>query len=178
MFNKLRENYKLSNVLLRIAFVLSFIFANWQQFLGVTSLVSRLTLYGIDIPSTLQLLIAFMSALLVGVVLMFLLPVFVNLFLNVIRNYTVPRAEYKLLAYAFFVMGNFALGLLNLINIFTPVFLVWGGILFPFLTFTVCAALFYRVTAKLYFNDVTVGNYFRGLMIAYTMLAILLGVIL
>ena len=35
MFNKLRANYSLSNVLIRILFVLTFVFCNWQEFLGV-----------------------------------------------------------------------------------------------------------------------------------------------
>lgn len=177
MFSKLRENYNLSNVLLRIAFVLTFLFATWQQFLGTLAIMDFSAL-GVTLNDTAKLLVAILSSLILGSIIMFLLPFFVNIFLNAIRNVNIPRAEYRLIVYAFFVMGFFAVGLLNLINLFTPIFLVWGGVLFPFLVYVAGAIGFYQVTAKLYFNDVTQIYYFRGLIIAYVILGIMLGVIL
>lgn len=176
MFSKLRENYKLSNVLVRIAFVLTFLFANWQQFLGTASNITAYFPY--ELPTSARLLVAISAALLFGVILMFILPFVINVFLNAMRNYNIPRAEYNLLVYAFFSIGNLTLGILQLVNLFTPILLVWGGVIFPFAVFVICAFFFYRLTVKLYFNDVTEIYYFRAIIVEYAFLAVILGVIL
>lgn len=177
MFGKLRENYNLSNVLLRVAYVLTFMFATWRRFLGTLALIDFAAL-GAQLTDSLKLATALLSSALLGVILMFLTPVLINVFLNYMRNVNIPRAEYKLIAYAFFVLGFFALGVLDLVNVFTPILLTWSGVLFPFLVYVACAIGFYQVTAKLYFNDVTQIYYFKGLVVAYVILGVVLGVIL
>ena len=167
MIEKLRSNFKLTNVLVRILFVLCFVFANWQSSLAATVMVlGQANLY-----------LAFIVTLFLGTVIMFLAPVLINLALNAARIYSVPRAEYCLIAEAFCTLGFFLNGVLNLINLFTPLALVWGGAIFPFVSSLVAAILFYRLTAKLYFNDVTVVNYFRTFAIVYLVLVLVLEVL-
>ncbi|MCM1194519.1 MAG: hypothetical protein NC099_03440 [Corallococcus sp.] len=177
MFGKLRANYRLSNILVRILFVLTFAFCTWQDYLGVVNslYLSEMTAY---LNGTGKLFIALASALLLGTALMFLLPVLTNAFLNIARIQSVPRAEYCLLTHLYFAIGFFICGLLNLINLITPVFMVWGRIIFPFVVSVGCGISFYRVTAKLYFNDVTVLNYFKHLLIAFAIVLVVVGVAL
>lgn len=173
MFNKLKANYKLSNVLVRVLFVLMFVFMRWQDFLGSAYIIDFAALTGGAISGTAKLLLALFSAALLGTILMFLLPFAVNIFLNVARIYSVPRAEYCILSHLYCSLGFFVCGLLNLINIITPVFLVWGAVLFPFIVTVGCAVSFYSVTARLYFNDVTKPHYFKCLLMLFGVLLVL-----
>ena len=107
MFNKLRANYNLSNVLVRIAFVLAFVFCNWQRFLGVAYNMSFQSITGgtLDISGVGVLLLSLFSAALIGAVLMFLIPFLADVFLNLAKIHSVPRAEYRLLLLLFFTIG-------------------------------------------------------------------------
>lgn len=175
MFNKLRANYNLSNVLVRIFFVLAVVLATWQTSLG--------TLYHMYIGVSADLLaqfngaaklaIALLASLIMGVILMFLTPVLTGLFLNLSKIYSVPRAEYCLLVNLFCAIGFFISGLLGLINLITPVFMVWGGVIFPFVITLGCFIAFYLVTAKLYFNDVTRVHYFKCLLVVALIVLVL-----
>lgn len=167
MIEKLRKNFNLSNVLARTFFVLAFVFANWQNALTATVLV-------LNSPS---IWLAFAVSAVLGIAIMFLLPVLVNFALNLAKIYTVPRAEYCLLAHTFFAIGYIICGLLRLVNLFTPLMIVWGGVLFPFISSLIAAILFFKVTAKLYFNDVTVLNYYKVFVIAYFIIVFVLEVL-
>lgn len=167
MFNKLRANYNLSNVLVRIFYVLAVVLSTWQMslgtiyhaYLGVSAEVFA------QLNGTAKLTVALLSSTIMGVVLMFLTPFLAGLFLNIAKIYSVPRAEYCLLVNLYCAVGFFINGLLNLINLITPVFMVWGGVLFPFIVTLGCFISFYFVTAKMYFNDVTKVHYFKCLLI-------------
>lgn len=179
MFNKLRSNYKLSRVLVRIAFVLAYMFCNWQAGLLAATQTCDLLLYTSGINLTAWCVpIALVAQMLIGAVLMFIVPFLANTFLNASRFYNVPRAEYGLLALLFFTIYYLICGALKSLNLITPLLLVWGGILFPVLVSLGCTVWFYRVTAKLYFNDVTAPFYFRNLAIVYLICAAVFGVIL
>lgn len=178
MFAKLRSNYRLSSALLKTAFVLTFIFAQWQQAMSSAAYVTSMYGLGIVFTPALQILVGVLSSALVAVVAMFLLPLLINWFLNALRNYNVPRGEYVLIVFLYFCVGNLIVGILNLINLITPVFMLWGEALFPFVVFVGCVISFYKVTAKLYFNDVTEMHYFKYLMITCFALAVVFGVIL
>lgn len=167
MIEKLRHNFNLTNVLARIFFVLAFVFASWQQYLTATVLT-----FGQS-----SLLWGLLTAFIVGVALSFLMPIFINLVLNWARIFSVPRAEYCLFGIIFAALGMFVCGLLNLVNLFTPLFLVWGAVLFPFVSLTVAMLCFYKVTSSLYFNDVTRVYYFKLCLIVYAVLAVLMGVL-
>ena len=175
MFNKLRSNYNLSNVLIRILFVLMFVFCNWQSYLGVAYNMNLGAITGgaINLNGVSILILSLFSSAVMGVILVFLIPFLANVFLNAAKIYSIPRAEYRLLVLLFFTIRYFITGLLNLINLITPVFLVWGGVLFPFIAAVGCYVAFYFVTAKLYFNDVTVVNYFKYYFIVATVLILL-----
>ena len=178
MFSKLRNNYRLSNVLIRIAFVLAYVLYSWQDILGNTQLA--LQLYGsvLNISYTYALVVAIFATVSIGVGLMFLVPFVAGVFLNFSRLYSVPRAEYGLLAHLFFTLYYLVCGLLSLVNLFTPLLLTWGEKLFKFIVATGCLIWFYAVTKKLYFNDATAQYYFRNLVIVYFVLAVLFGVVL
>ena len=104
---------------------------------------------------------------------MFIVPFLAGLFLNVSKIYSVPRAEYCLLVNLYCALGFFVNGLLNLINLITPVFMVWGGVIFPFVITLVGFISFYLVTSKLYFNDVTKVHYFKCLLIVALVVLVL-----
>ena len=173
MINKLRANYNLSNVLIRIFFVLSYVLYSWQTSLAVATL-----LLGRQLAGGNNLLVALMTSAVLGTVIMFLLPLVTNIFLHLSRFYTVPRAEYTLLAHLFFTIYFVICGVLKLINLATPILIVWGGILFPVLVSVGCIIWFYSVTAKLYFNNQTKPYYFRNLAIMYLVLIVVAEVVL
>ena len=163
MIEKLRRNFNLANVLTRVLLVLTFVFANWQQYLSATILVLGYS----------SLALGLSVVFIVGVVLAFLIPVLINWALNVARIYSVPRSEYCLLGTLFAALGMFICGLLNLVNLFTPLFLIWGSVIFPFVALTVVMLCFYKVTSGLYFNDVTRVYYFKVCLVVYAILVVL-----
>lgn len=181
MFGKLRANYNLSNVLVRIFFVLAVVLSTWQDMLGAVNYytVSGFMQFGnmqelmVGLSGAAKLLIALTSSLIVGIALMFLTPFLANVFLNVSKIYSVPRAEYCLLVNLYCALGFFVNGLLNLINLLTPVFMVWGGVIFPFLITLGGFVSFYLVTSKLYFNDVTKVHYFKCLSVVAIIVLVL-----
>ncbi len=178
MFSKLRQNYRLSNILIRIAFVLAYVLYSWQTWLASAQLVKMQFGSAMFLSDSMLVAIALTSSALVGVALMFLLPLFVNLFLNVSKFHNVPRAEFTLLVHLFFVLFYFVCGSLELFNLLTPLLINWGGRLFELLVSAGCVIWFYDVTSKLYFNDVTNPYYFRNLAIVYLACAFLFGVLL
>ena len=171
MFSKLRSNYNLSNIIIRVFFVLSVVLATWQDMLGAVNYytVNSLAQLGnmqdimVNLNGSAKLVIALMSSTIVGVALMFLTPFLAGVFLNVAKIYSVPRAEFCLLVNLYCSLGFFVIGLINLINLITPVFMVWGSVLFPFLITLAGFISFYLTTVKLYFNDVTKVHYFKCL---------------
>lgn len=175
MINKLRANYNLSKVLIRIAFVLAYVLYSWQTSLAVATLM-----FGEagQAAGSYNLWVALMASALLGVAVMFLTPLISNVFLNFSRFYTVPRAEYALLTQLFFTFYFAICGALRLINVFTPLLLTWGEVLFPLITSLGCVIWFYAVTAKLYFNDQTKPYYFRNLALTYVVLIVVVEVLL
>ena len=178
MFNKLRSNYRLSNVLVRIAFVLTYVLYSWQNTLATTQ--TAMQMYGsmLNVSGTYMLIVAIFTSLIIGVALMFLVPLVAGIFLNFSRFYNVPRAEYSLLVHLFFTLYYLVCGALSLVHLATPLLLTWGAKLFPFITATGCVIWFYAVTKKLYFNDATAQYYFRNLAIVYFVFAVVFGVVL
>ena len=125
MIEKLRSNYKLSNVLIRIALALSYVLYSWQSSLAVaTVMLGQMT--EVPVTGTYALIVALLTSAGLGVALMFLTPLIAQLFLNYSRFYSVPRAEYRLLTMVFFTLYFAICGVLKLINLFTPILLVWG----------------------------------------------------
>lgn len=177
MISKLRSNYKLSNVLIRIAFPLAYVLYSWQTSLAVST-VMMAGMIDVPVSGLYNLFIALMTSAALGVGLMFLTPFIAELFLNISQFYSVPRKEYGLLTMLFFTLFFAICGVLKLINLFTPILLVWGEILFPVLVSLACAISFYCVTAKLYFNTQTKPYYFRNFVVAYVILAFLAEVLL
>lgn len=175
MFNKLKANYNLSNVLVRIFYVLAVVLSTWQTSLGTlyysylglaANVVSQLNGAG-------KLVIALLSSSIIGVMLMFITPVISGWFLSVSKIYTVPRAEFCLLVNLYCAIAFFINGLLNLINLITPVFMVWGSVLYPIIITVGCFVSFYFVTSKMYFNDVTKVHYFKCLLVVFAIVAVL-----
>lgn len=167
MFNKLRANYNLSNILVKIFFVLAVMLSTWQTSLGILYYAFPAELASVlsGLNSAAKLAIALLSSGIIGVILMFITPFFANLFLNACKIYSVPRAEYCLIVNLYCAIGFFINGLLNLINLITPIFMVWGGVIFPVVITIGCFISFYFVTSKMYFNDVTQVYYYKCLLI-------------
>ena len=178
MFSKLSSNYRLSNILIRIAFVLAYVLYSWQNILATTQLMLSMYESVLSVSYTYMLLTVIFATLLIGVVLMFLVPFVVKLFLNYSHIYNVPRAEFTLLAHLFITIFYLACALLSLVHLLTPLFLTWGEKLIPFIVATGCIIWFYFVTKKLYFNDATALYYFRNLAIVYFVFAFVFGVAL
>lgn len=167
MFNKLKSNYNLSNVLVKIFFVLAVVLCTWQVSLGTIYYAFSGDMAKLinGFNGAAKLTIALLISALIGVILMLITPFLTNLFLNVAKIYSVPRAEYCLIVNLFCAIGFFVTGLLNLINLITPVFMVWGGVIFPFAVTAVCFVAFYLVTSKMYFNAVTKVHYFKCVLV-------------
>lgn len=178
MFAKLRQNFRLSDVLIRISFVLCYVLYSWQDCLASARIV--LEDYGMmaSAPDAMLISVALLTSLIIGTVLMFLVPLVVNLFLNFSKFHNVPRAEYALFAHLFITLYYLVCGLLGLINLATPLISSWGGGLFSLFVSLGCVIWFYHVTSNLYFNDVTKQYYFRNLAILYLVCAFVFGVIL
>ncbi len=180
MFAKLRQNYRLSNLLVRIGFVLAYMLYSWQDCITSAKLAVKQLggTLAVNFNSSAIITVALTSSFLIGTVLMFLVPFVVGLFLNMSRFYNIPRAEYSLLAELFCIFYYIVCGLFGLINLITPNLAVWVGTLVRFLASTGCVIWFYLITSNLYFNDVTKPYYFRNLAIVYFVCAIAFGVLL
>ena len=177
MISKLRANYNLSNVLIRIFFVLAYVLYSWQTSLSVATLMlGQITEQ--QLFSNYNLVVSLLTSALLGTIIMFIVPFIINIFLNISHFYTAPRAEYTLLAMLFFTLYFTICGVLKLINLFTPILLVWGEILFPVLVSLGCVIWFYHVTANLYFNNQTRPYYFRSLAVTYAILIVVAEVVL
>ncbi len=172
LIEKLKTNYQLSNMIVRILFVVGFTFCNWQDLLIMVNMMGA----SMGLPAVATIPTVLLSGILTGLLFNLCVPFAVNSILNFSRLYNVPRHEYVLLAMLFFDIGFFACGILNLVNLFTPVFMTWGSVLFPLIVSCGCMIGFYAVTSKLYFNVVTRQLYFRSLAIAYLVTVAVVGV--
>lgn len=177
MFNKLKANFNLSNLLVRIFYVLAVVLASWQGMLGTLyHAFANMPAFAqtmAQLSGNAKLTVALFSSALEGVVLMFVTPFLAGLFLNIAKIYTVPRAEFGLIVNLYCAIGFFVTGLLNLINLITPLFLVWGGVIFPFIVTLGCFVSFYLVTSKMYFNDVTKVYYFKCILVVAIIVLVL-----
>ncbi len=167
MLSKFRKNYNAVNVTVKILFVLAFCFANWQSALAATLIYLGQS----------NVWLAASSLLLMGTALTFLLSPIVGFVLNVAKIHSVPVAEYCLIAQAFFTLGLFIRGLLNIVNFFTPLFYNWGGALFPFIATLAASLGFYSVTSRLYFNDVTRLYYFKVCTVVFFAVVVIMEVL-
>ena len=164
-------------MLVRILLVLAYVLYSWQKSLAVATLTLG-QMMGQALSGNYNLWVALLTSAILGVIIMVIAPLIANVFLNYSRFYTVPRAEYGLIAMLFIALYFAICGVLRLINVFTPILLVWGEILFPVLVSLGCAIWFYAVTAKLYFNNQTKPYYFRNLAVAYVILIVVAEVLL
>lgn len=171
MFNKLRQNYMLSSVLIQLAFVIAYVFYSWQECIATAQLILSTT-------NSMLVLVGIFASMLMGIILMFLVPFAAGLFLQASRFYNIPRAEYGLLAQLFCIFYYLLCGAFRLLNLATPLLLNWGQVLFPFAVSLCCVVGFYRVTSQLYFNDVTRPYYFRNMAIVYFVCAVAFEVLL
>lgn len=167
MFAHLRKNFKLANWLVRILFVLCYAFANWRTSLSVTSVLLQQP----------DVVVSVLSSLLTGVLLQFVLPLVCNLFLGFARIHFVPNAEYGLLALLFASIGCFVCGVGETVGYFLPVAAGWIAALLPVVTSLVVCFAFFKVTVKLYFNDVTAVNYAKYFAIVVFVFVLLFGVL-
>lgn len=172
VIEKFKTNFQLSNLIVRILFVVGFIFCSWQDLLISAQLV--LSAVGMSEDATIPVMI--LGGVLTAVILLLAIPFVINMLLNFLRMYNVPRAEYVLIAMLFMAIGNFACGILNLVNLFTPILITWGSVIFPLIVSLGCMIGFYKVTANLYFNDVTRPHYFKYLAIVYFVVVVVTGV--
>ena len=164
MFTKLRQNFRLSNLLARILFVVTYAFYCWQRAYAATYLVLQRA----------DIWLAIASGLLMGVVLQFLLPVLVNLFLGLARVHSsVPIAEYCVITYLHFALAFAVCGVANLFGWFFPVASVWISAIFLAVVALAVGFLFFKVTSKLYFNDVTTPSYAVAVAVVVCVLVVL-----
>ncbi len=172
LIEKFKTNFQLSNLIVRILFVVCFIFCSWQDLLISAQLV--LGTVGMSEKATIPVMI--LGGIISAVLLLLVIPFVINMLLNFLRMYNVPRSEYILIAMLFMAIGFFACGILNLVNLFTPILITWGSVIFPLIVSLGCMIGFYKVTANLYFNDVTRQHYFKYLAIVYLVVVVVMGV--
>ena len=167
MIAKIRNNFKLANVLSKTLLVCTFVLASWKDAAGALSLVFSCA------PWTSTILLSLFAAGIVVVVAHFL-P---SLYLQLAKIYTVPKSEFSLFSTLAFATYYLVLALFNLIYFVAPTLIVWGSILFPTISVIGVGLCFYLVTSKLYFNDLTRPFYFASLSIIVIVLAVLGGVL-
>lgn len=178
MIQKLRQNYRLSNTLSILAFVVAYIFCSWQMLIyACNQAYLQLGFTFVQGSKGAFVVASIFCGGIIGLVLSILVYYAANIALNFAHIYNIPRAEYGMLLRLYFALGLALCGVLKIVNYFTPLFLVWGDVLFPFVSLTVIGWLFYKRTADLYFNSATLPNYFKTCIIAYAVFVVL-GVIL
>ena len=167
MFKKLANNYKLSNIVVKIFFVVAYVLCKWQENLLIV------TAFMPQQPLVTMIIVSVLAAILISIAL----PIVVSFALSALRLYNVPRAEYTLIVQFFVACTYFVLGLLNLLNLAFPFLLGWSSTIVPLMVSLAAVIVFYKVTANLYFNDVTKVFYFKWIAILYVVIALLLGVL-
>jgi hypothetical protein len=167
MIAKIRNNYMLSNLLSKALLVCTYIFANWKIVAGTLTAM-------LGSASWAMILFVSTNSAAITVVLAHFLP---KLYLSLAKIHSVPHSEFSLLATLAWTAYNLLVGLLNLILLAAPTFLVWGAVIFPVVSVLASGVVFYVVTSKLYFNDATRPHYFKTLAIAVLALALLGGVL-
>ena len=81
LFEKLKTNYQLSNMIVRILFVVGFTFCNWQDLLISVNLVGE----GMGLPASATIPTVLLSGIFMGLLLNFCVPFVVNAILNISR---------------------------------------------------------------------------------------------
>ncbi len=175
MLNKLRQNYRLSNMLARVLFIVTMTFSLSWRFCAQ---IPVLGLYLTDIDSSMLVPACIFSAMLVAVIAHFLVPLACNIFLTYSRIHSVPIAEYVVLAFACCSCGFLISGAFNALAYFVPSLSVWiSGLVQP-IVMLACLILFYFVTERLYFNDVTAATYFKSYAVLTLVIVVIAGVLL
>ena len=165
MIAKIRSNFKTVSILSKVLLICTYVFANWKSFAGVMTALTG----SAKISTT--LLGCAISGVIVAVVAHFL-P---KLYLRFAKIYTVPVDEFCLFSTLAWAAYCLMLGLLNLIYLLAPTFVVLGSVVFPVVSALTAGVCFYAVTSKLYFNDVTRQYYFRSIGIVILALAVFAG---
>lgn len=165
MLDKLRKNFGLCSVLTDVAFLVAYSFGNWQTTYQL--LQSGVLFTGFNFTKSNTTLFAIPTMLIGGVITLLLLKWLCRILLTSCGFFSVPKREYTLIATLFAGGYHFAMGLVNLIGLFTPLASVWISTIVPFVLTAVALFAFYKVTANLYFNDVTKANYVNRLFVVF-----------
>ncbi len=160
--NKIRSNYLASAIIIRLLFVVTFIFANWQLALSACVMVLGTT----------SVAVVLLSLAILTAMITVLIPVITNVLLNAYGIHTVPRQEYILIVFLSFSAGCFVNGALNLLIMAMPFAGSWIIILSRFLGNVLSWILLYSVTSRLYFNDANRKYYFKGMAIMFFVFAV------
>ncbi len=170
LLNKLRKNFISADIIVRVMLVLCYAFASWRM-VYQTLLYSQFSDFAV-IQGSSAVLVAVLSALIYGVLVQFIATWVSSVFVNV-SGFALPRAEYGFWVKLFVAAYYFVLGCLDIINLFTPVAIVWLSTVVSFIVFTACSAGFYFVTKKVYFNSENAARYFCKVSIVYVIFAVL-----
>lgn len=170
MINKLRKNINLADVVVRVLLALSCAFASWRTAYQ-TLLYSQFSDFAV-IQGSSAVYVACLTALVSGVLAQFIAAWLSNLFVTA-NGFTVSRSEFGFWVKLFVTAYYFTLGALDLINLFTPLAVVWLATAVPFVVLTACFVGFYVVTKRLYFSDDDAPRYFYRLSLIYVIFAIL-----
>ena len=122
--------------------------------------------------------LSLLSAAIMGVILQFIVPALVNVFINLSKIHSLPFAEYCVVVFLFLSASMLLCGAINLFAWFFPAAAVWITTLSPIVVTLGVGFAFFKVTAKLYFNDVTTVTYARSCVVAVAVLLVVLGVLL
>ncbi len=159
MIKQLRQNYSLSRVLVHALYVLCSILAMWHD------VFSLLNAYIYCTPWIVLLVTVFCSF-----IVSLIVPFVTKLLLRLFRFYNVLYSEFSLIVLAFMAINNLLIGLAGIPNFFTPTYYIWQVCLVNFVISAICTLIFYKVTAKLYFNEVTRVHYFKIVSVLFLVL--------
>ncbi|MEG1528081.1 MAG: hypothetical protein RR248_04435 [Clostridia bacterium] len=162
MIEKLREKYALSAWLIRIAFVVTYVFAFWYDTCGIVDYMSM-----IFVDFTASLWYVPLVAVVTGICMLGILMIMVSVIINFCRLYYLPKAEFTLIVTAFFVLRHLIMGVLKLLYYITPIIHIWGQLLIPLIATLICAILFYKTVKKLYLNNLNEPHFFKCELILF-----------
>lgn len=160
---KLKLNYGKTVIVIRLLFVVSFIFANIYNLLGVGNLLKQT----MDINGAALLISVLISAMLTALLISLIVRPILGVILGLAKIYYLPVYEVSAVALLCMTLSNGILAILNATFFITPVIVPWGLILFSFISSTITVLLFFKIMKKNYLNSTNAPYFFKVTSICY-----------
>ncbi|MEG1711239.1 MAG: hypothetical protein RR054_02570 [Clostridia bacterium] len=160
---KIRNNYNLSQWIVRIIYIISVVFAEWFNLNSIVRLIN--TQYSLILNPYWLYVIIF------GIIESIVALVFLRFAIKGIkffgRFYTLPESECTFLLVLACIIANIAAGVMRLSYLITPLVFVWGKYLFGILSGFPAMLWFFGKLKKYYINEQTAQYMFLWIMLGF-----------